>query len=312
MKEFVAVVPAFNLLNPDQPVRPPSKKEALVFDRIAIPNFQIVHDMNFGKAVDPTALKELVWLYENGIVVNPVEMLPPDWQEKHSEEVERYHKAFNTETRNMFELLKRREKSQPVDEDFMPIALRTFDIDARRDCARLREYAGLDAHPLLQNLLDVPSRKASKSDLLQIVLKRFPIPSDITPWEQILEFRSDPESQKKFLRLREWMSEVARMELTQSEAEERLESLMAAYRDHMKVHKMKTGLSSIKTVLCSEATVVGGSWIAGAGPLPGLIGMVGTSLYTIIHRQVTLMEEEQRAPGKEVAYIDAARTTFER
>jgi hypothetical protein len=38
--------------------------------------------------------------------------------------------------------------------------------------------------------------------------------------------------------------------------------------------------------------------------------MVATPWYTIKQRQVTLMEEERKAPGKEVAYVVKANEVF--
>ena len=54
---------------------------------------------------------------------------------------------------------------------------------------------GINAFPILQNRRQIgdvfPSGGAP---VLEVVLKSMPIPDDETPWEDIIEFRNDPEN----------------------------------------------------------------------------------------------------------------------
>lgn len=170
---------------------------------------------------------------------------------------------------------------------------------------------GLDTHPLLlQDIEDPPESKSSKHDVLQIVLKQFPISSDDVSWEEILEFRADAESREKFLRLRNWMSDVARMAFPQNELQEKLEGLIIDYQNHMRTHKIKTVLDTLKTMVIAEAGLVTSGWLTGFRVIAGLAGVVVTPYFTIRQAQVALMEQEQKAAGREVAYIEAARTSL--
>ena len=107
----------------------------------------------------------------------------------------------------------------------------------------------------------------------------------------------------KFLALRHWMSEVARAELTPAEVEEKLEYLIDQYQRHMKLHRMKTNVGTLETVVTASAEFLGDlvsfKW-----------GKAAEALFSLKRRRVALLEGELTAPGNEVAYIVKARETF--
>lgn len=99
------------------------------------------------------------------------------------------------------------------------------------------------------------------------------------------------------------MSEVARAELTTAEVEEKLEYLIDQYRKHMRLHRMKTNVGTLETVVTTGAEFLGDlmsfNW-----------GKAAEALFSLRRRRVTLLEGELTAPGTEVAYIVKARETF--
>ena len=123
----------------------------------------------------------------------------------------------------------------------------------------LREADQLDAYPILPDQFASfeTNYRSTKQDVVRIALAALPIPDDETPWEQIIEYRSDPTSQDKFLDLKNWMTEVARGDLTPPEVEEKLEYLLSQYRRHMDVHKMKSNTTMFETVVVTTADVLG-------------------------------------------------------
>ncbi len=174
----------------------------------------------------------------------------------------------------------------------------------RRECIGLRKLHNMDAYPVL-SLRDflLSNEKADKNDVVVIALDSLPVPDESTPWEQIIEYRSDPGSQSKFLALRHWMSEVARAELTPAEVEEKLEYLIDQYRRHMRLHRMKTNVGTLETIVTTGAEFLGNlvsfKW-----------GKAAEALFSLKRRQVALLEGELTAPGNEVAYIVKAREAF--
>lgn len=96
---------------------------------------------------------------------------------------------------------------------------------------------------------------------------------------------------------------MARAELTPAEVEEKLEYLIDQYQQHMKLHRMKTNVGTLETVVTTSAEVLGDlfsfKW-----------GKAAQALFALKRRQVALLEGELTAPGNEVAYIVKARERF--
>lgn len=312
MKEFVAVNDSSILFHPAS-----LKREALMFDRIALPLFTNIAEI-FGKSRQdaPQVLAEIEWLMDKGITFEP-EAKPISEEIITSDEFISLAKAANEYD---FELTEMETESAArlisIDEESLKIELTSqakklvetqfiiMGLNARYFSVQLRVLEGMDAHPVLS--ASIPPVKAStvkKSDVIQLGLNALPVPDDTTPWEQIIDYRSDPDSRTKFLALRHWMSEVARAELTPSEVEEKLEYLVNQYQQHMKLHRMKTNVGMLETVITTSAEVLGDlvsfKW-----------GKAAQALFALKRRNVALLEGELKSPGSEVAYIVKAREQF--
>lgn len=148
-----------------------------------------------------------------------------------------------------------------------------------------------------------PVVKQGKGNVVQVVLKSIPVPDESVSWEQIIEYRSDSDSQSKFLALRHWISEVARAELTPAETEEKLQYLVDQYQQHLNLHRMKTNVGTLETIVTTSAEVLGNlvsfKW-----------GKAAQTLFAIKRRKMALLEGELTSPGREVAYIVKARERF--
>ncbi len=131
-----------------------------------------------------------------------------------------------------------------------------------------------------------------------------------TPWEQIKDFRSDPTSRSKFFALKDWINEVASMNPPCTEVEDKLKARIADYETHMKVHKLKRKLDTLKIIACAEVGFLTTAKLTGWGTLMTAAGMIVTPFFTIKQQQVKLLEAEQKGPGREIAYIVKSRETF--
>jgi hypothetical protein len=344
MSEYIGVIGDMDFLNSSHN-RPSKthislKRESLLFDKIAIPEWCRVLDV-FEKVPSESKqlfdYKELRWLLEQEIVFAPepiIERARVSSKLKKRSEYKAFDKKQKELRKEMDELKRRadrekefwmcvgygkdseedyrlyREECKKIDKELGPVWDNERDCEKRKLAIALRE-CNLDAVPVLTGLTPIAlNSQVGKTDLIQVIINELPVPDELTPWEHILEFRSDPDTRRKFLALRNWVSEIARMELKPNEVKDKFESLIDEYRNHMKLHKMKTALESLKTIVIAEAGFVAGGWLAGLGALPGLAGMIVSPLYTIKQRQIALLEEERKAPGKEVAYIVKAQDTF--
>lgn len=329
MREFIGVKSFFDLLI-EMKLReiPPSdvfKREALMFSRICCPLIEGINQMSGFLKLQP--LDDLVshidLLSQHGLFLAPppsatepqVNLLESDseFQALKSIEpavVQLLHGTMRAG--GMGELL----DGKSVEPDEIPqylskvgpevaasftLALR---YHARSVGVQLRTLYGMDAYPVFSDLTpQIPLQQSEKCDTVNITLNALPVPDESVPWEQIFEYRSDPGSQSKFLALRHWMSEVARAELPPAEVEEKLEYLIDQYQQHMRLHRMKTNVGTLETVVTTTAEVLGNlasfKW-----------GKAAEALFSLRRRRVALLEGELTAPGSEVAYIVKARETF--
>lgn len=183
--------------------------------------------------------------------------------------------------------------------------IKGFDFYVRAKSIWLRIVSSLNAFPILTSSINFETVAVdiSKSNVLQTVIKFLPIPSDETPWEQIIEFKNDNDSKSKYLALKNWINETARGELPLNEIEEKLEYLLDQYEKQVQLHKMKYHKGILETLVMTTAEV--------AENLAKLkFSKIAQLAFSMKNRKLSLMEEEMKAPGKEVAYISKAREKF--
>lgn len=329
MREFVGVKSPLDLILEMQSrgatIESLFKREALMFDRISCPFFE-----NINSSLAPLGLPPLdglaahiEYLNEKGLLLTEIPtadgpqlgLLESDseFQLLRSAEqpLEQMIRA-SLENAGLSELLDGRsivpeELSGFLDKMRPEVAasfLFAFQHHIRRLSVQLRVLNGMEAYPVLSDLVpQLPLQRSEKSETVSVTFNALPTPDDTVPWEQIIEYRSDPDSRSHFLALRHWMSEVARAELTPAEVEEKLEYLIDKYQKHMKHHRMKTNTDTLETIVTTGAEVLGDlvsfKW-----------GKAAEALFSIRRRRVALLEGELTAPGSEVAYIVKVRETF--
>lgn len=317
MREFVGVK------SPIRFARDPNiKQEALIFNRIAIPKLNVLLAADVESVDWINEISQIAsWLVEQRIIFQPEAC--PAFQELADVEHERLVLSRDRileqleESERLYNIKKLAVMSAPpmTDDEFFTVFKPHLtdlarlnevadDLNTRCISITLRCLNQMDAYPITtSNQYPTTQSDTNKNDVIYLVLNTLPVPDESVSWEQILEYRSDPDSQSKFLALRYWMSEVARAELTPAEVEEKLEYLIDQYQKHMRLHRMKTNTGTLETVVTAGAEVLGDlvsfKW-----------GKAAQALFSLKKREVALLEGELTAPGKEVAYIVKARETF--
>lgn len=305
MREFVGVIELIELYDTAS-----IKQEALLFDRIAALRFsstvQVMREQVHPRMDD--YFDTLAWLFDRGIIFEPEQfaidgniLANPDYKQFLT-----LSQQYAAQIHNLADAVEQgvvEPEGGFIPVDASPIFL-ALQHHVRLYSVLLRDKKGIDAHPLIhRNLQSIENPLTTKSDIVQITLNALPVPDASTAWEQIIEYRSDPDSQNKFLDLRHWMSEVARGDLTPIEVEEKLEYLISQYQRHMKLHRMKTNAGTLQTIVTTSAEVLGDlvsfKWSKAA-----------EALFSLRQRRVALMEGELTSPGSEVAYIVKTRETF--
>ena len=287
-----------------------AKRAALMFDLLSIsgmtaigamekhPQDFVEHDFQDTLANSARDLQARhAWLIREGIIHSA----PPEFGSEAL--AERLLKVFFTEK----EMAPARESLQtvldgPEGDSFHDDARSGI---SRRAALRLQAETGWDTVVFGQLGSKRIDFVQGKDSVAEIVLKALPVPEGSTPWEDILEYRRDPDSRRRFLRLKNWMNRALDQDRSPQDLHDEIQTLVAEYEDHMKLHRMKVEYGGLETLITSSAEI-----------LESLVRVRWTkaakALFSIRRRRVQLLEAERKAPGRQLAYLAHVRGHFRR
>jgi hypothetical protein len=139
-------------------------------------------------------------------------------------------------------------------------------------------------------------------DVLRIVIPQMPIPDESTPWEAILDFKSDPETRDQFTRFRRWTNVLAQEPKEIEELDTKLRWMLYDYQKQMELHKMKTCQNVLELFVKATVDILAN--------LPTMLVGLPTIAFGVRKARYALMEADSTAPGKEVAYICRSHEQF--
>jgi hypothetical protein len=135
------------------------------------------------------------------------------------------------------------------------------------------------------------------TDAVRVVLRKFPILSKDLSIQNIIEFKTDPDTKLKLGRLRNWISEIAKSNMSIKEMEEKLEYLLSEYSNHMDLHKLEYHTGKFETLV-----TVSLSLIENIAQIK--LSKASKVLFDLNRTKLKLLKAENEAPGKEVAFIN--------
>lgn len=302
MTEFVGLKNIFDLFFTED-ISAQFKREALLVDRVGIIGFDVfLKTKNKRPIVDGS--DEMIWLYEQGFIFNPpdIRKMRPPILNPQFDDITHFLVHEGIALRE----LERRSFRQRKKNKFIERGMMSEQMSTHLTSIYLREKENVDNCSLFRH--EGPKeylkfRFAEPRDTPSIILKALPIPSSTTAWEHINEYRSDSNSQSKFLALRNWMNDLSRSDLKPNEIEQKLIFLVDQYQNHMKLHKMKTRKGTLETIVVTSAEL-----IENIAKLK--LSEAAKKLFSFRERKINLLETELSAPGREVAYILDAHERF--
>lgn len=293
----------------------PLKREALLFDQIAIPDVdKKLAALAAAGFTHVNGIREVCWLRDVGIVRD----VPPFTNEDFDSPVPR-----QCVDAMLAEMGEPPIDDRAIDDERVGNAVRARLIEAlnepgflgevlpRINCIKLR-HNGINAFPILESRREIrdafPSGTASDTlPVLEVILRSMPIPDDQTPWEDIIDFRNDRESMKRLRALRVWVRKFAKATPATSLAEmkDEIEVLLDDYEEHMKLHRMKVNKGAAETLV-----TVGGKVAEDLVKLKW--GELAKLPFILRERKISLLEAEANAPNRELAFVSIARSRFSR
>jgi hypothetical protein len=172
----------------------------------------------------------------------------------------------------------------------------------------MRHSEGREASAIWSKQPTFPKKVQDKiqlqsTNVIDVVLDKLPLPSELTPWEAILDFKADKDAQGYLQGLKVWMNDIARQKLSANEASEKLDWLLFQHKKHLEMHKLSYRWGTL-----------GGTFVAAAEIFEDLAkikwGKAAGAVVSIFDKRLELMKSELANPAKEISYIVKAQEQF--
>lgn len=143
--------------------------------------------------------------------------------------------------------------------------------------------------------------KVTPHDVLDIALEQIPIPSEGSSWESIIDFKR--EMGDKLWEFHRFIRDVATKRQSAAEIHDDIEWRLHQYEEAMKLHNLKASHGFIEVYVIPAIEIIEDlakfNW-----------SKVARGALSVRKRKIELMEAEMKAPGRECAYVFAARERF--
>lgn len=289
--------------------KPNLKQLSLYFDEFYVIDVEKWQDLANLKNIDRSYLnkqnsEELEWLFKKGIIIPHTFPYEKEiiQETEYKQDYLLLSKLLNSSAYS--DIIKR--KSTDLGQRQLASFLHKYSIlKARLQCTFLNRNFSNNAFPIIDNLDDLSEvlTDLPKAHVLNVLIKKIPIPKSGTTWEQVYDYRMDPDSKEKYLRISNWLSKIARKEIQTKEIYQEIEHLLIEYKKHMDFHKMKYDESYLSTSvlmnLDAYRNLNNTNW-----------NTKEKESFLLKTRTIGLFEAESKAPGRELAYIVKAQEVF--
>ncbi len=160
-----------------------------------------------------------------------------------------------------------------------------------------------NAVPLVQDLSLSGDKKATKTDVINLIIEQMPIPDDKTPWNNILEFKSNPDNVGRFSGLRSWVNKAAKPGNSVNEIKDELEYLLHQYRKSLEIHNIKFNAGVIQSIVVWSAEIA-------ENIAKFKFSEIAKGFFSTSQSHAELLKAELTAPGHDLAYIYQANRQF--
>jgi hypothetical protein len=329
-QDFIGVLPKLAARATGEPVIP-LHRVMLLFDRIGVCSL----DRELANVpFSANHRADLDWLQEEGILVDPERLIPDEALATPSaapmlhrgvqameQSADGFEKAHTILEREIARLKRQADSLRSGKKPDRRILTRQRDVAtkletvaraqkelskifwARGIANQLREGLELDATLLVPWAPGVEPAGIGDDAVLRVVLNALPEPESATPLEVLRDFRRDPSARASFTRLKRWAAAIAQKPHTAPEILDEVRHLLADYEEHMRIHRMKVRKGFLETIVTAAGDLV-------EHTVRLRFGHAARALFAFSEARVTLLEAEQHAPGREVAYVAQAHARF--
>jgi hypothetical protein len=172
----------------------------------------------------------------------------------------------------------------------------------RRNAALLREAIAAET-PIVARLFEEPWTRDLSHPVWRVVLTEMPALDTKAPWEDVLSFRAEKRTQHLIRKLRLWIRKTVAEEWSPSELEDEVRELVYEYGNHLGIARLSGGRGIWEFLITGAAELV-------EDVVKLRFGKIAKLATAMIDRKVRFLEEEAKAPGRELALIPEMKQRF--
>ncbi|MGS2762926.1 hypothetical protein [Sinomicrobium sp. M5D2P9] len=177
------------------------------------------------------------------------------------------------------------------------------DLSTRLDAIYLSQKTNDDFYPFLRINPSTPIEN-KKANVINLILSDIPEPEPNTPWEAILDYKSDEDIRNRYLALVNWINKVSKSEFNVNEIKDEYDYLLSEYKRQYKIHKLKSRSSMIEVIVNMGTGLI---TTLGSGDFVGAF----KSIIKATPARIKLMEEESKLLGRELSYVYHTQNRFQ-
>jgi hypothetical protein len=145
----------------------------------------------------------------------------------------------------------------------------------------------------------LPKHLSKRQEVLSVVLKQLPMPTESLPLEDIVFFKKDSDTKYKFAKFWKWVRKTASEDYNKHELEEEIDWLITDYNHHLKKLTEKINNERVEVLITTTVELLEDlvklRWSKGV-----------KAFFELRKQQVSASDEELKLPGSELAYVTEA------
>lgn len=215
-----------------------------------------------------------------------------------------YDRVFENNSKNISDLEKKELILKFISgtEVYSRIACRLLN-DYFNDNLYVPIVRGVSYNPI-NNMISGSLIKFQKQNVVNLVINKFPVPSEGVDWNTLISFKNDKDSIKKLVNLRLWVDEItSKKDINLANIEDQLNQLIFEYEEQLNIHKIKHIPSAVEAFLLPilEAT---------ENIARFKFSSAAKSLFNFNKKRVDMLESENTLMKSEIAYISKMNNNF--
>lgn len=160
------------------------------------------------------------------------------------------------------------------------------------------------AIPCDSSIYSVKNITNVKAEVYNLILNDFPIVDvDNLSWEQIFEFKKDPETYNSIWGLRNWITGISKSDKNIAEIEEEYRYLKFKYETSIRIHKLKTCNSIFQTSIQTSAELL-------ENITKLKLRKTSDLFFKFKEDRISLMESELNSEGNQFSYLFKIKSKF--